>query len=129
MLLLSKRANTTDDGLDKAALVAGAYDTRMFKLTAKVKAIMAGGKMMHVRQDTETMIVLPNGQKVRLSRDASGCATQIEENDRLHGVARPNTYRMRLRSVDEDQRMETQRFIEECARRGVRVPRKVRQHG
>lgn len=87
-------------GLDPAALVAGRYDTRLFKLGAKTKALFAGGRKIDVRQATEKLIILPNGHHINVSRDASGCATQIEENDRLHGVARPLTYKMRLVNVD-----------------------------
>lgn len=84
-------------GLDPDALVAGAYDTRMFRLTPKTKTIFAHGSTMRVRQDTEKMIVLPNGHKVRVHVDATEHATHIEENERLHAVARPETVRLRLR--------------------------------
>lgn len=85
-------------GLNRDALVAGEYDTRRFRLTPRMKFMLAGGKRMHVRQDTEKVIVLPNGHKVRVTTDASGHATHIEENDRLHAVARPDTYRLKLTS-------------------------------
>ena len=120
----------TPDGLDRDALVAGRYDTRRFRLSAKTKTLFAGGRKVEVRQDTEKMIVLPNGHTVRVSRDASGCATQVEENDRLHGVARPNVYRMKLSALSDqvDEAAERAAFIKQAERFGVRVPRKVR-HG
>jgi hypothetical protein len=86
----------TPDGLDKDALVAGAYDTRMFRLTPRMKFMLAGGRTMRVREDTEKMIVLPNGHKVRVHQSSGGHATHIEENDRLHAVARPDTLRLKL---------------------------------
>ena len=114
-------------GLDPDALVAGRYDTRWFTLGAKTKTLFAGGRRMEVRQDTEKMIVLPNGHKVRVSRDASGCATQIEENDRLHGVARPHTHAMKLTALNNvDESAERAKFIELATKYGVRIPRKVR---
>jgi hypothetical protein len=113
--------------LDPDALVAGRYDTRLFKLGAKTKTLFAGGRKMEVRQDTEKRIVLPNGHTVRVSRDASGCATQIEENERLHAVARPHTYAMKLSALNNvDETLERERFIELAGKYGVRVPRKVR---
>jgi hypothetical protein len=116
------------NGLDPDALVAGKYDTRWFRLGAKTKTLFAGGRKMEVRQDTEKRIVLPNGHTVRVSRDASGCATQIEENDRLHGVARPHTYAMKLSAMSGqvDEAAERERFIELAGKYGVRIPRKVR---
>ena len=117
-------------GLDPDALVAGRYDTRWFTLGAKTKTLFAGGRRMEVRQDTEKMIVLPNGHKVRVSRDASGCATQIEENERLHAVARPHTYAMKLSALNGqvDEQAERQRYIELAGKYGGRVPRKVRRN-
>lgn len=84
------------EGLDPAALVAGEYDTRAFTLGEKTKSMLVGGKVTRVRQAHEKCIHLPNGATVRVSVDASRCATQIEEDDRLHAVARPKTYRLRL---------------------------------
>lgn len=83
-------------GLDKEALVAGRYDTRMFRLTPRMKFMLAGGKAMHVRQDTEKRIVLPNGHVIKVHTDASGHATHIHEDHRLHAVARPDTLRLKL---------------------------------
>jgi len=87
---------TVGGGLDPAALVAGRYDVGSFVLGAKTKTILAGGRVMQVEEDHEKCIVLPNGHKVRVHRSAHGFATHVEENDRLHAVARPNTYRMKL---------------------------------
>lgn len=87
----------TTTNLDPRALVAGAYDTRAFALTPKTKLLLVGGKTAEIRQDTERRLVLPNGHVVRVHVDASGQATHIEENDRLHAVARPDTIRLQFR--------------------------------
>lgn len=83
--------------LDPDALVAGAYDCRAFTLAPRAKSMLVGGKVAHIHQDTEKRLVLPNGQVVRVSVDASNHATHIEENDRLHAVARPESVRLHLR--------------------------------
>ena len=83
--------------LDPEALVAGKYDTRAFTLAPRAKSMLVGGKVTQIHQDTEKRLVLPNGQTIRVSVDASGHATHIEENDRLHAVVRPDTYRLTLR--------------------------------
>lgn len=82
--------------LDPEALVAGKYDCRDFVLGRKSKTILAGGRKMEVHQPNEKVIILPNGVKVKVSVDDSGCATQIEEDERLHGVARPHTLKLGL---------------------------------
>lgn len=83
--------------LDPDALVAGAYDTRSFRLTPRARFVMAGGRGMRVRRDTERRVVLPNGAVVKVEVDASGHATHIHEDHRLHAVARPDTLRLSLR--------------------------------
>lgn len=87
----------TAGGLDPDALVAGAYDTRQFHLTPRAKAVFAGNRKVDVHQDTEARIVLPNGCVVKVTTDASGHATHIEEDERLHAVARPGAYKLSLR--------------------------------
>lgn len=84
----------TAGGLDPDALVAGQYDTRQFHLTPRAKAVFAGGRKVDVHQDTEARLVLPNGCVVKVTTDASGHTTHIEEDDRLHAVARPNSVRL-----------------------------------
>jgi hypothetical protein len=83
--------------LDPEALVAGKYDCRAFTLAPRAKSMLVGGKVAHIHQDTEKRIVLPNGQSIRVSVDASNHATHIEEDDRLHAVARPDSITLRLR--------------------------------
>ena len=46
-----------------------------------------------VRQDSRRVLILPNGQKVLIETDASGTATQVHEDHRLHAIARPATVR------------------------------------
>lgn len=82
--------------LDPAALVAGKYDTRDFTLGRKSKMIWVGEYRQRVAQANEKVLVLPNGARVKVSVDDSGCATHIEEDDRLHAVARPRTLRLGL---------------------------------
>lgn len=60
------------------------------------KMISAGGRNMQVRTPGERVLFLPNGAKVKVTTDDSGKATQIEENDSLHGIARPDTYRIKM---------------------------------
>lgn len=106
--LVVAKSQKTLDGLSSEALVAGAYDTRMFKLGPRLKAIMAGGRMMQVRQDTERRVVLPNGHIVKVSADASGVATQIEDDNHQHAIVRPHAYVVRMRadgSIEDDHRM------------------------
>lgn len=85
-------------GLDPEALVSGRYDTRSFKLTPRTKMIFAGrGVGRRVRVDTEAVIHLPNGHKVRVHTDGGGYATHITEaDDRTHAVARPDTLALRM---------------------------------
>lgn len=111
-------------GLDPEALVAGAYDVRNFQLTPKTKFMLAAGVRREVRQDTEKRIVLPNGHTVKVTTDASSQATHVEENERLHAVARPATVRLKLTSTPAPDN-ELAAFIAQCKRYGVRVPRKL----
>lgn len=105
---MSRDLNPVAGGLDPNALVDGRYDTRMFKVGPKLKSIMARGRMMQVHQPTERCLVLPNGHMVKVSTDASGVATQIEDDNHQHAVVRPHTYVVKLRrdgSVEDDPRM------------------------
>lgn len=122
----------TLDGLDKTALVDGRYDTRMFKIGPKMKSIMAQGRMMAVRQDTQRRIVLPNGHVVKVSADASGVATQIEDDNHQHAVIRPHTYVVKLHadgSVEDDPRQMpalarwAQQQLDRYGKRGRRGPK------
>lgn len=104
----SMRHEQTPDGLNTEALVDGRYDTHMFKIGPKLKAVLAGGRMMQVRQPTERRIVLPNGHVVKVSADASGVATQIEDDNHQHAIVRPQTYQVKMRgdgSIVDDERM------------------------
>lgn len=57
----------------------------------KVKTVFAGNRRIGVHQDAERVVDIGNGVKVRVWTDASGHTTQIEENEALHGIARPRT--------------------------------------
>jgi hypothetical protein len=87
----------TGPELDPEALVAGKYDCRAFTLGRKSKTVLVGGMKAEIHQATEKRIILPNGAAIRVSVDDSGVATQIEENERLHAVVRPNTLRLSVR--------------------------------
>lgn len=68
-----------------------------FKAPEKTKLISTAWGTMRVRCDSETTIQLPNGEWVRVWTDASGKATQVEEDDSLHAIVRPDVYRPRVR--------------------------------
>lgn len=51
--------------------------------------IHAGGRGMGIRTPGERTYELAPGFKVKISTDASGVATQVEENDKLHAIVRP----------------------------------------
>jgi hypothetical protein len=87
-------------GLDRDALIDGRYDTRMFRLSPRFKSILAGGRNMQVRQATERRVVLPNGHVLKISADASGVATQIEDDEHQHAVVRAETYAVKLTRAD-----------------------------
>lgn len=112
-------------GLDPDALVAGAYDVRNFQLTPKTKFLLASGYRRDVRQDTEKRVVLPNGHVVKVTTDASSTATHVEENDRLHAVARPETVRLKLSGTPTPEK-ELAAFLAQCKRYGVPIPRKFK---
>lgn len=56
---------------------------------AKTKMISTPEISMRVRVDTEKTLVLPNGHVVHVMTDASGIATQIEDDEHLHAIVRP----------------------------------------
>lgn len=58
------------------------------------------GKRSRVRTGGERTLVLPHGLRVKVTTDASGVATQIEDGEHLHAVARPETYRMTVRKAE-----------------------------
>lgn len=61
--------------------------------------IHAGGRGITVKTDGEKVVTLPNMARVRIHTDASGRATHVEEDEHLHAVARPATYRLNLREA------------------------------
>jgi hypothetical protein len=58
------------------------------------KTIFAHGRKVEVHTPGERILHLPNGATVKVWTDESGCATQIEEDDALHAVARPKAIRL-----------------------------------
>lgn len=87
--------NTTEQIIAAAA--------HKFRAPRGHKMIHAGGRAMQVRTPGEKVLYLPNGVAVKVNTDDSGCATQIEEPDALHAIARPHTIRLRLKNIRGDQ--------------------------
>lgn len=61
------------------------------------KTIHAGGRSVRVHTPGERVLHLPNGATVKVMTDDSGVVTQIEEDEAMHAVVRPNTLTLRLR--------------------------------
>ncbi len=59
------------------------------------RTVFAGGKRVVVHIPGERILHLPNGAVVKVTVDDSGHATQIEEDDALHAVARPASVKVR----------------------------------
>jgi hypothetical protein len=94
------RMISTED-IIRAAVKAG--DRSVLRAPRGEKTIWAGLRRMRVRTAGEKMLYLPNGSVVKITTDASGVATQIEETEHLHAIARPhginlNTIRQKERS-------------------------------
>jgi hypothetical protein len=53
-------------------------------------ALMNGGRAMRTHRPNDRVLCLPNGDHVKVSVDDSGCATQVEEPEHLHAIARPH---------------------------------------
>ncbi len=59
------------------------------------RTVFAGGRRVVVHTPGERILHLPNGAVVKVTVDDSGHATQIEEDDALHAVARPTSVKVR----------------------------------
>lgn len=68
-----------------------------FRAPVKTKFISGPGFAGHVRVDSEKVIHLPGGKTLRVTTDASGVATHVEEDHSLHAIVRPDTHKGRLR--------------------------------
>ncbi len=88
MINMKNKTITTED------IIRAAVDK--FRVRRGEKFIHAGGKGTRVRTASEKILYLPNGTVVKVSVDDSGHATQIEEDEGLHAIARPETYTARL---------------------------------
>lgn len=60
------------------------------------KMISAGGRNMQVRTPGKRCIHFPDGTMLEIRTDASGVATQVEEDDALHAVVRPRPIALRF---------------------------------
>ncbi len=81
-------------------------DPDLFKVRRGERTIFAGGRRMTVRLPAVAALHLPDGSKVRVSVDDSGCATQIEEPDHLHAIARPRPIGLKLTTLEDYHRGE-----------------------
>jgi hypothetical protein len=63
----------------------------------RVSTVFTAAGRVGVHQPGERMIVLPNGHSIRVSTDASGVATQVEEDEAMHAIVRPRPIRVRRR--------------------------------
>lgn len=62
-----------------------------FTAPRREMTVFAGDKVVTVHGPGERVLHLPNGRTVKVTVDDSGVATQVEEDDRLHAVVRPQT--------------------------------------
>ncbi len=74
-------------------MVAAALD--VLRAPEKHRTVSTVAGTMRVRQDSEKSLWLPNGVRVQVRTDASGVATHIEEDHRLHAIARPEPIAMK----------------------------------
>lgn len=72
----------------------------MLRAPTRYRTVSTVAGTMRVRQDNERTLILPNGCRVRVGTDASGTATQIEEDHRLHAIVRPATARFTFKIGD-----------------------------
>ncbi len=73
----------------------------LFQVRRGERTIFAGGRRMTVRTPAVRTLHLPDGSEVRVSVDDSGCATQIEEPDHLHAIARPRPIALKLTTLED----------------------------
>ena len=81
---------TTEQIIEKA-LKTMPTGTDPFRAPRGSKTIWAGKGRMRVRTPGERILYLPNGVAVKVTTDDSGIATQIEEVEALHAIARPKS--------------------------------------
>lgn len=72
----------------------------MLRAPERTRTVSTVAGTMTIRQDSERTMYLPNGVQVRVSTDASGTATHIEEADRLHAIARPALLGLKVRNQE-----------------------------
>jgi hypothetical protein len=75
--------------LDTGELVRRA--AHKFRARRGERIVFAGGRRVVVHTPGAMLLHLPNGTAVEVRTDDSGVATQIEESERLHAIARPRT--------------------------------------
>ena len=81
--------------LSTEQIIALAVDK--FATPRGTQTISAGGRTMRVHTAGERILHLPNGAVVKVITDDSGVVTQIEEDEAMHAVVRPNTLTLRLK--------------------------------
>lgn len=65
------------------------------------KTVFTAAGRIGIATPGERILQLPNGQRVRVLTDASGTATQVEEDEALHAIVRPAAIRHRPRQVQQ----------------------------
>jgi hypothetical protein len=68
-----------------------------FRAPVKTKFICGPGFAGHVRIDSEKVLHLPGGKTMKVTTDASGTVSHVEEDHSLHAIVRPDTHKGRLR--------------------------------
>ena len=63
----------------------------------KSKTVFTVAGRVGIAQPGEKIIYLPNGVGVKVTTDESGTATQVEEDDALHAIVRPKSFRAERR--------------------------------
>jgi hypothetical protein len=63
----------------------------------KSKTVFTVAGRVGVATPGEKVIYLPNGVGVKVTTDASGTATQVEEDESLHAIVRPKSFRVERR--------------------------------
>lgn len=72
-----------------------------FRTRRGEKTIWAGVRRVKVRTPAQKVIYLPNGHHVNVSVDDSGVATQVEDAQSLHGIARPHATIRKVRMTPQ----------------------------
>lgn len=95
-------ADVASPVVDSEKIVEAAVDR--FVVQPKEKFISTGQRSMRVRQETEERMTV-GGKVFKVTVDASGTVTHIEEDHGQHAIARPATMRYKKYLVSPTVRM------------------------